>query len=97
MNSDTEHRWAVDGIEEGVARIEEDGERMITLPLWLLPSGVREGQLLIVTRTGGADSSIVTIRLDDTGTATALTKSGAQVEKIAKASKKRDGGGNVAL
>src|SRR6476646_6593389 len=43
------HRWAVDGISDGMARVEEDGERMITVPAYLLPAGVREGQVLQVT------------------------------------------------
>ena len=34
------HRWTVDGIEEDSARVEEDGARMITVPLYLLPSAV---------------------------------------------------------
>ena len=45
------HVWRIDGIEEGVARVEEDGERMITLPRHLLPAGAREGQIVRVVRT----------------------------------------------
>ena len=51
MNKDTlEHRWAVDSIEDGVARVEQDGASMLAVPAWLLPTGATEGQLLAVSR-----------------------------------------------
>ena len=95
--NDTGHRWTVDGIEEGMARVEADGGVMLTVPLWLLPASVRERQVLSVTRTGGAGSSVVTITVDDSATSSALAASKASVEKIARESKKRDAGGDVAL
>ncbi|MDB4886495.1 MAG: hypothetical protein JWN79_1933 [Gemmatimonadetes bacterium] len=91
------HRWAVDGIEEGIARIEEDGERILSLPEDLLPPGTREGALLTVTRTMVDGALTLTIVPDPAGTDAALARSGAQVAKIAKSSKQRDGGGDVAL
>ena len=96
-NDQTEHRWVVDGIEEGVARIEEDGGRILTVPAWLLPPDVKEGQLLRVTRTASPGTSILTIALDSAGTAAALAKSKATVEKATKESMKRDPGGDVTL
>ena len=90
-----EHRWVVDGIEEGIARIEEDGERVLTVPLTLLPAGVREGQVLKVLRAAG--SSAPTITVDEAATTDAMKKSRLQVDAISKESKKRDPGGNVAL
>jgi hypothetical protein len=91
------HRWAIDGLEESTARIEEDGHRIITVPRWLLPAEAREGQILTVTRAAASGSSTVTFTIDEGATSAAKAKSGAQVEKIAKASKRRDGGGDVAL
>lgn len=92
-----EHRWIVDGIEEGVARVEQDGGAMITVPRWLLPPDAREGQCLAVTQTGSGGSSVVTITIDVAATSAALARSKATVEKASKASRKRDPGGDVAL
>lgn len=99
MNERGEHRWAVDSLEEDMARVEEDGTRMITVPRWLLPSGAREGQQLRVTRSPGegAGSVSITVAVDDTGTAAALAKSKATMTSAMAASKQRDPGGDVAL
>jgi hypothetical protein len=91
------HRWAIDGLEDRVARIEEDGETILTIPRWLLPVDAVEGQLLSVTRTSTQGASTITITLDATATAAAMKKSAKSVENIAKISKNRDGGGNVIL
>lgn len=93
----TERRWVVDGIEEDVARVEEDGDAIVTVPRWLLPPDVREGQCLSVTHAGTGGSSVVTITIDAAATRSALAKSKAAVSKIAKPSGKRDPGGDVAL
>jgi hypothetical protein len=95
----TEHRWAVDGIEEEVARIEEDGERIVTIPRYLLPPGAREGQLLRVTRAPGKDegSIVLTVAIDEDATAAALAKSRATTDSAMAKSRKRDPGGDVAL
>ena len=99
MNEPTEHRWAVDGIEEGVARIEEDGDRMINIPAHLLPPGVKEGQLLRVTRAPGSDraSLVLTIALDRAGTAEVRSTSKATMDDAMAASKKKDRPGDVTL
>ena len=93
------HRWAVDGIEDGVARIEEDGERMITVPVHLLPAGVREGQLLRVTSTAGKEkgSLVVTVAIDEEATTRSLDRSRATTTRAMAQSRKRDAGGDVAL
>ena len=97
--SPDEHRWTVDGIEEDTARVEEDGERIITVPRYLLPAGAREGQILRVTRTGGKGKSplVVTVEIDDEATAAALAASRTQTRKAMDASRKRDPGGDVSL
>ena len=93
------HLWAVDGIEEGMARIEEDGDRMIAVPVYLIPTGIREGQLLRVTSTTGEDDGtlLVTVVIDEKATADAFAKSKATTAKAMSASKKHDPGGDVAL
>jgi hypothetical protein len=92
------HRWAVDGIEEGMARIEEDGERMITVPVYLLPAGVREGQILQVTSVPGEKRTlVVTVAADAAATAASLAKSKAAMARAMAQSRKRDAGGDVAL
>ena len=98
MTRRTAHRWAIDGIEQGMARIEEDGERMITVPAWLLPAGVREGQVLQVTTAPGEKGTLViTVVADPAATAESLAKSKATMARAMAQSKKRDAGGDVAL
>ena len=99
MSERTEHSWSVDGIEEGIVRIEEDGERMLSIPQHLLPAGAREGQLLRVTRAfaSGSDSVVVTIALDHAATTAALRKSQATMSQAMTESAPRDPGGDVIL
>jgi len=99
MTKRASHRWTVDGIEEGMARIEEDGERMITVPVYLLPAGVREGQVLQVSSAPGEErgSLIVTVAADETAEAESLARSKATVARASAQSRKRDPGGDVAL
>ncbi len=99
MSAHTEHSWSVDAIAEGVARVEEDGARMLSVPRHLLPDGAAEGQLLKVTRAPGADadSVVVTIVIDRAATAKALRASAATTAQAMATSRKRDPGGDVAL
>ena len=99
MTDNIEHRWAVDGIEEGVARIEEDGARMISVPVHLLPPGTKEGQLLRVTRAAGpgANAMGLTITLDEAGAEAARKQSKAVMDAAMAESRKADRGGDVAL
>ena len=95
--AEQKHVWRIDGIEEGIARIEEDGERMINLPRHLLPAGAREGQRLRVTRTAGKGIVTLTVAIDEKGTAAELARSKAQTAATLAQSRKRDPGGNVSL
>ena len=95
MADDTEHRWAVDGIEEGIARIEEDGERIFTVPVTVLPVGTTEGQLLRALRA--PSGGIVQVELDAAATLTAQRSSTAAIDSAVVETKKRDPGGDVAL
>ncbi len=97
MTEHTTHRWAVDAIEEGVARVEEDGEKMMNLPSDFLPAGVTEGQLLRVTRARDGDQIVLTIAIDTAGTAKAHRKSGQTTAAAMAESAKQDQGGDVAL
>jgi hypothetical protein len=99
MTARGEHRWAVDGIEEGMARVEEDGARMLVIPLHLLPAGTKEGQILRVTRGAATerDSVTLTIAIDDEATAKALARSRETIAGAMAASRKRDPGGDVSL
>ncbi|MDQ6634898.1 MAG: DUF3006 domain-containing protein [Gemmatimonadota bacterium] len=97
MTDPTQHLWTIDSIEEGIARIEEDGERIIRIPRYLLPSGAREGQILRVTSNPAKGKTELTIEIDEAATAVALAKSKAQSAATMAASKKRDPGGDVAL
>jgi Protein of unknown function (DUF3006) len=92
------HIWRIDGIEEGVARIEQDGGEMITLPVSLLPSGAKEGHQLAVTRTtDGRRGLTLSIAIDAEGTSAELASSARQTAAALARSRKRDPGGNVAL
>jgi len=95
--ADQRHVWRIDGIEDGVARVEEDGTRMISVPRHLLPAAAAEGQRLQVTRSAGKGTVTLTVSLDEAGTAAELARSRAQTSAIAARSKKRDPGGDVAL
>jgi len=97
MTEPTTHRWAVDSIHENVVRIEEDGERMISIERHLLPAGVTEGQLLRVTRAPDREAKVLTIAIDEAGTAKAHRKSAETTAAAMKESKKKDRGGDVAL
>jgi hypothetical protein len=94
-----EHLWVVDAIEEGVARVEEDGDRLITVPRYLLPAGAKEGQVLRVARgaTRGKSALTLTISIDDEATARAVAKSRASTAEAMALSRKRDRGGDVSL
>jgi hypothetical protein len=101
MTDRSEHRWVVDGIEEGMARIEEDGTRMIVVPAYLLPASAREGQILRVTRGRHAGTTgeavTFTVRVDDGATEEALARSRETVARASAESRRRDPGGDVAL
>ena len=99
MTRRSSHRWAIDAIEEGMARIEEDGERMITVPVYLLPAGVREGQVLEVTSAPGRvkGTLVVSVAADEEATTESLARSKVAMARAIVRSRKRDAGGDVAL
>lgn len=80
-----------------MASVEVDGDRTITVPQSMLPSGVKSGHVLSVRRDLSADGkrSVLTIEIDDIATQKALAASSAQVKKGAR--QKNDPGGDIVL
>ncbi len=97
MTNTEQHRWIVDSIEESMASVEVDGDRMITVPQSMLPSGVKSGHVLNVRRESSSDGqrSVLTIEIDQAATQKALAASAAQVKKGTR--QKNDPGGDIVL
>jgi hypothetical protein len=72
-------RWVVDSIDEGIAAVEEDGERIVRVPRWMLPDEAREGSVLSVRRESGDGGVVLRIELDARAEAEALERSRRQV------------------
>ena len=94
-----EHSWSIDSIEAGVVRVEEDGAHMLTVPSHQLPSGIKEGQLLRVSRSTGSDGGILvhSAVIDAVATRAALDASAKRTAEIATEARKNDRGGDVVL
>jgi hypothetical protein len=92
-----EHRWIIDSIEESMASVEVDGDRMITVPQSLLPSGAKQGDVLRVVRDAPSDGkrSALTIEIDEAATRDALAASAAQTKKGSR--QVNDPGGDIKL
>jgi hypothetical protein len=89
----SKHTWIVDVIEEGSASIEVDGRAVTPIPAWLLPEGVREGDVLAVTHDRSVDRSALVIENDPEAKKKALDSSAKQVAKNST----RDRGGDIQL
>jgi len=83
MTGASEQRWVIDSTEEGIASVEVDGATMITVPLALLPHGVRQGDVLRVhvAPTASGERSGISFEIDADATAQARARSAAQVQK----------------
>jgi hypothetical protein len=92
MTNRSTHTWVVDVIEDGSAMIEVDGRMVTPVPAWMLPDGVREGDVLSVTHTKKDARSSLVIELDPEAKAKALARSEKQVSR-----KGKDRGGNIRL
>ena len=93
---DQTHRWVVDSIEESAAAIEVDGTVMITVPLSLLPDGLRDGDVLTVHVARTANGrAVLTIDVDAAATSAALAESAAQVKS--RENQPNDPGGDITL
>ncbi|MEO8562346.1 MAG: hypothetical protein ABI601_09750 [bacterium] len=98
MSSQIDHLWAVDELDDDVARIIEDGARMMFMPRYLLPPGVSEGQMLSVSRSEEPGGSVqITVAFDETATRSARAGTGNALARALAASRKQDSGGDVSL
>lgn len=90
-----EHVWMVDAMEEAVAAVLEDGERLRHLPRWLLPPDVREGDIVRV-RTEPAEGGALRleVRVDREATESAYRRSEEQVSGVPRS---HDPGGDIVL
>jgi hypothetical protein len=93
MNKHSKHTWIVDVIEDGSASIEVDGRSVTPIPQWMLPEGVREGDVLSVTHDRKEGKSALLIETDPDAKRKALDRS---VKQVAKKSK-NDRGGDISL
>lgn len=93
MTKRSKHTWVVDVIEDGSAMIEVDGRMVTPVPAWMLPDGVREGDVLSVGHTKNSGRSALVIEVDAEAKEQALAKSAQQVSRKGK----NDPGGNVRL
>lgn len=90
------HRWTVDQIEEDIAAVEHDGDRVHTIPRSLLPPDAREGDVLAVTvaRATDGDRTTISVEIDRAATRDALARSRRQ---RARRPKQDDPGGDITL
>lgn len=88
--------WIVDSAEEQTVAIEQDGSRTFEVPRFLLPEGVREGDVCsVVVQTGTLKgSSVITVTIDQDATSAAKSRSAAQVTEVKNP---RDPGGPIKL
>jgi DUF3006 family protein len=93
MVKHSKHTWIVDVIEDGSASIEVDGRSVTPIPEWLLPEGVKEGDVLAVTHDRKEGKSSLIIENDPAARKEALDRSRKQVSRKTK----NDPGGDVAL
>lgn len=93
MNKHSKHTWIVDVIEDGSASIEVDGRSVTPIPQWMLPEGVREGDVLSVTHDRKEGKSALLIETDPDAKRKALDRS---VKQVAKKST-NDRGGDISL
>ena len=93
MSKHSRHTWIVDVIEDGSASIEVDGRTVTPIPQWILPEGVREGDVLSVTHERKEGKSALLIETDPEAKKKALDRS---VKQVATNSK-NDRGGDVIL
>ena len=93
MSKHSKHIWIVDVIEDGSASIEVDGRTVTPIPQWMLPEGVREGDVLSVTHDRREGKSALLIETDPEGKKKALARSAKQVSRKPK----NDRGGDVQL
>jgi Protein of unknown function (DUF3006). len=93
MSKHSKHMWVVDVIEDGSASIEVDGRAVTPIPAWLLPEGVKEGDVMSVTHDREEGKSALLIETDPAAKKKALDRSAKQVSRKSK----NDRGGDIQL
>ena len=93
MSKHSRHIWIVDVIEDGSASIEVDGRTVTPIPQWILPEGVKEGDVLSVSHDRGEGKSALLIETDPEAKRKALDRSAKQVSRKSKGDK----GGDIRL
>lgn len=93
MSKRSKHTWIVDVIEDGSASIEVDGRTVTAIPEWMLPEGVKEGDVLSVTHDRREGKSALLIETDPEARKKALDRSEKQVSRKSK----NDRGGDIQL
>ena len=93
MSKHSKHTWIVDVIEDGAASIEVDGRTVTPIPQWILPEGVREGDVLSVTHDRSGGKSALLIETDPEAKKKALDRSAKQVARKSK----NDRAGDISL
>ena len=93
MTKHSKHTWIVDVIEDGSASIEVDGRTVTPIPEWMLPEGVKEGDVLSVTHDRREGKSALLIETDPEAKRKSLDRSEKQVARKSK----NDRGGNIHL
>ena len=90
MSKHSSHTWIVDVIEEGSASIEVDGRTVTPVPVWLLPEGVKEGDVLSVTHDRARGKSALLIETDPEAKRKAMDRSAKQVSRKSKNDREGD-------
>jgi hypothetical protein len=93
MSKRSKHTWVVDVIEDGSASIEVDGRTVTPIPQWILPEGVKEGDVLSVTHDRSKRKSELLIETDPEAKKKAMDRSERQVSRKSK----NDRGGEIQL
>ena len=93
MSKRSSHIWIVDVIEDGSASIEVDGRTITSIPEWMLPEGVKEGDVLSVMHDRKQGRSELVIETDPEAKKKALDRSERQVSRKSK----NDRGGDIQL
>jgi hypothetical protein len=93
MSKSSKHIWIVDVIEDGSASIEVDGRTVTPIPEWMLPEGVKEGDVLAVTHDRRQGKSSLLIETDPEAKKKAMERSEKQVARKTR----NDRGGDIQL
>ena len=76
------HTWVIDVIDEDSAAVEVDGRQITPMPRWVLPTDVREGDVLRVSHVRSRRRSTLTIETDEDAKREALERSAEQLRDI---------------